>query len=271
MRVLEYGFGQEAVTKKVGAALKENHIVLIKNFPASKDRLTTFCANFGSFLPPYGTRIENIDDMVGDVWVNPNISTEERLLTEGNSELGPHTAHAWRVERPRFFGLLMIDPGWRDQEQGNNGESIFTHINDILAEIKIRFPESYSYDFRLLHTTSVELPVHHMEDEVANSPILFDIDNDKGIGVRYKGNTKELIAASIPLIPNGRAYYEALSRFYEVAEQTSQRIEIGLDAGDFVLLDNRRVMHARRTFPFSRTGPTGMEINPRYLYNIHIL
>lgn len=270
MQSIDYENGPEVVSEKAQAVLNQEHIVLVRNFPPSKDSLIAFCANFGSFLPPYGTRIENMEDMVGDVWVNADVEEQNRLLTEGNSELGPHTAHAWRVERPRYFGLLMIDPGWRDQDQGNNGESVFTHIDAVLSEMRKRYPDSFDKDFNLLRNTPVRLPISFMEDEIDNSPIIFDVDG-QGLGLRYKGNTKELIEQSADQIPDGRTYYQALSRFYESAQNATERIEIPLDSGDFVLVDNRRVMHARRPFPFSRMGVAGQEINPRHLYNIHIL
>ncbi len=269
--LIEYEGNRQSSLEQVGAVLQTNHFALIRNFPLSKDTLAAFCRNFGPLLPAYGTRIEGEEDIVGDVWVNADLNEQERLLTEGNSELGPHTAHAWRIHRPRYFGLLMINPGWRDQEAGNNGESIFTHIDDILSEMKRVYPESFNLDFKLLHETPVELQIRHAEDEIDHSPLLFDIE-DGGIGLRYKGNTLELIAEAIPTIPNGRAYHEALSRLYVTAQHTEARLEVSLEAGDFAFFDNRRIMHARNTFPFSRTGGNEVtEVNPRRLYNIHVL
>lgn len=203
------------------------------------------------------------------MWVNPNVSEQKRLRTEGNSELGLHTAKAWRIDRPRYFGLLIVNPGWRDQEPGNNGESIFTHIDDALSELRKTHPESFDNDFRLLHETPVRLPIHHAKDEIDYSPLLFDVE-DEGIGLRYKENTKELIAQAVSTIPNGEKYYEALSRFYEAAQHARGRLEIPLEAGNLVLLDNWRITHARNTFPFNRHEQDGsVVLNPRHLFNIH--
>lgn len=268
---IDYAQGIDNAVLQAEKELSMNEIVLIKNFPMSKDALAIFCSKFGILLSKDRGVVVTAEDAVGDVWINSNKDEKERLLTEGPLELKPHTAVSWRITRPKYFGLLMVDPGWRDEPPGNNGESNFIHLQDILGTMAQRNPESFENDYQLLRKIPVELRIKHRVDEIASSPLIFDLGELK-IGFRYKGNTPELIRALIPELPQGEEYYSAFTHFTEAMYNPSKKIEIPLEAGNLILLDNRTVAHARKPFIEKRVDEKGQTIfNSRHLYNIHIL
>lgn len=43
--LVEYEANDAGIVEKIGSVLQKNHLVLVKNFPPSKDSLATFCKN----------------------------------------------------------------------------------------------------------------------------------------------------------------------------------------------------------------------------------
>ncbi len=268
---IEYKPGPDFVdqTRQV---FHQEAVVLLRKFPTDKDLLVDFSRQLGPLMPGYRTVADSANGYIQEVRIRPDISPEERLATERDGELKPHTAHSWGLVRPQVFGLLMIDPGWRNQPPGNNGESILVRWKDIFLEMAERFPNSYEEDWAVLKSTNILFTAAHLQDSPANEPIIVELGSKYDIGVRYKENMLSVIERLIHQIPNGERYYQALLRFDEVAQTTSSRYEFPMEAGDLYLVDNRRVGHARRSFEAQRiSSDTQPVYNPRFLFNIHIL
>ncbi len=268
---IEYGLGVGAASDLARQALAANYIVKITGFPTDARELADFSRAFGPLMPKYHATGDTPEDYVGDVRYRTDIAPDERLATERDGELRPHTAKSWALERPRYFGLLMVDPGWIDQPPGMNGESVFVRASDAVQEMGQRFSDSAEEDLHLLTATPVKFTATHIVDEVATMPLLFPIDGGTTLGIRYKENMLSVLRSMASMIPKGRRYIEAVERLDD-ALQTAPCIETPLQQGDLVVLGNRAVAHARRPFQAERTDGTGqIEYSPRNLYNIHIM
>lgn len=267
---VDYRLGHETASELAKRALNGNHIVRVTHFPPTQQVLTDFSKAIGPLMPKYRATGDASEDYVGDVKFRPDISSKDRLATERDGELRPHTAKSWGLERPRYFGLLMVNPGWTDQQKGMNGESMFVRAQDAVVEMARRFPDTIEEDFRLLTTTPVSFTATHLPDDPAHMPILFPVD-DNTLGMRYKENMKDVLTRLGLTLPNGDRYVEAVERFDE-ALQTAPHIDIPLQAGELVIMDNRVVAHARKPFVSERLDDTEeVYYNPRHLYNIHMM
>lgn len=267
---IDYSLGSQFAFEKAKTALQKNQIARITNFPLDKAVLTNFASQFGSLLPKYRSTGNTPEDYVGDVMIRTDIPDAERLLTEGGSELRPHTAKSWSANRPAYFGLLMVDPGWIDQPFGLNGESRFVKAEDILHEMQKTFFETFIEDTDLLFTTPVSFTATHIQDQIASEPLLFSLGQQGMTGIRYKENMIEVIRQILPATTKDQRYLEALKRFDESA-QNAPHISLQLTSGDLILIDNRVVMHARNPFVSERLDEKGQrKYNPRHLFNIHI-
>lgn len=253
--------------------LAKEYLVLIRSFPPDKNIFTSFSGRLGSLMPSYRAKGNNsADDYVQEVRIRPDISPAERLSTEREGEFKPHTAKSWGITRPELFGLLMIDPGWRDLPFGNNGESILVRWREVFLEMSTRFPKNYQEDWNLLKGTNVTFTATHLKDPPANEPLITELSSPFDVGVRYKENMTDVIEKMLPNLPNGERYYQAILRFEEVARTTTARYEFPLETGDLYIVDNRRVGHARRPFDAYRINLDGQLVfNPRFAVNIHIL
>lgn len=268
---IEYKPGSTFVDQ-IRQMLHHEWVVLVRKFPTDKDLLVDFSRSLGPLMPGYRAAGNSADDYVQEVRIKPDISPEDRLATERDGELKPHTAHSWGIVRPQAFGLLMIDPGWRNQPPGNNGESVLVRWRDIFLEMSERFPNTYEEDWMVLKSTNILFTAAHLPDPPANEPIIAELGSTFDIGVRYKENMLSVIEKLIPEIPNGETYYQAFSRFDQVVQTTVSRYEFPMESGDLYLVDNRRVGHARKPFESQRmSSETQPVYNPRLLLNIHIL
>lgn len=151
-----------------------------------------------------------------------------------------------------------------------NGESIFVLIEDAVAEMQRLYPKTFGEDFLLLKNTSVKFTATHIKDEVVRMPILFPINENGTLGLRYKENMRTVIERITPPTGEGKRYVQALDRL-DKSLQEAPRIQVQLNSGDLIILDNRTVAHARNTFLSERIDSNGNIItSPRHLYNIHM-
>ncbi len=257
----------------VKEVIAQESLVLIKGFPIDKNAFVGFSKQIGSLMANYRAKGDgSADDYIQEVRIRTDIPPEERLSTERDGEFKPHTAKSWGVSRPELFGLLMINPGWRDNLYGNNGESFLVRWRDVFLEMSERFPDNYHDDWEFLKGTDVIFTATHLPDPPANEPLVTELSSPFDIGVRYKENMVSVIEKLIPTFPNGERFHQAVVRFEEVAKTTAARFEFSMEPGDSYFVDNRRVGHARRPFESYRVDSAGqMKYNPRLLLNIHIL
>ena len=68
------------------------------------------------------------------------------------------------------------------------------------------------------------------------------------IKVRFNNRSIDTVKLKPALI---KPFYEAYRHFAEILERPDQQIEFKLEVGDLLLLDNARVLHARKAFAAS--------------------
>ncbi|MBI4130189.1 TauD/TfdA family dioxygenase [Candidatus Roizmanbacteria bacterium] len=186
-------------------------IVRVVNFPPDMRTLVEFCSTFGPLMPKYRATGTAPEDYIGDVRIRTDIPPEDRLATERDGELRPHTAKSWGLQRPRYFGILMINPGWTNQSFGMNGESRFVRAGDAVDELQRRFPQTADEDFHLLTTTPVEFMATHIRDDVARMAIVFPVDSISTLGLRYKENMRDVLIRLAPPTLEGKRYVQAVT------------------------------------------------------------
>ena len=268
-RSIDYRLGLHLSSEEAKRIIDKNSIVKIINFPLDRRALADFGSTLGRLMPKHTDKANTIEDFIGIVRLRSDIEPEERFATQDNSELNPHTAHSWGIQRPRYFGLLMVNPGWRDETQGERGESMYVRLKDALEEMKKQFPETYEEDIQLLRYTKVEFFGKRKGANVSNMPILFPIDENGTLGFRYKENMLEDLEELTPFIPNGDRYFQAAQRFDKSLLSSSHIIQ--LTQGDLIILDNRLIAHARKPFVAERIDNLDqISQSPRLLYSMHV-
>ena len=251
--------------------LLESPFARIRNFPISKHQLADFCTRLGPLQPAYRSQGIEPADMIGDVCIRSDLATEDRHLTEDSGPLRLHTARSWGVNRPTYFGLLMIEPGWRDQPYGMNGESVFAIWRTILENMSKKFPGTFDRDLDLLTTIPLQFGATHLEGVVADEPIVFEVESKNSFGVRFKENMPRIVTETIEKLSGSDAYLQAFERFNETVQDTKAKSETVLESGDLVVFDNRLVAHGR--YPFLQAQITANDeviYNPRHMYNVYI-
>lgn len=262
---------QKEIIARAKICLEDTSILAINDFPPDPSALLDFSYNFGKPLLKYTKGETDVMDYVADIRLQPNISEDKRRPTQGNSEIKFHTAHSYIVVRPTYFALLMTDQGWLDQSKGNNGESLLIRWKDVIEEFKSRYPLTAEDDLQRLTTTSISYKPWYVEAEPANEPIMFYLP-EGDIGVRYWEGISSTTEESVETINEGYIYLQALKRFDEVVNTCQKTIEYQMDKNQLIVIDNRRVAHARKPFTATKIDTQGnKKINPRQVFTIHVL
>ncbi len=260
--------------QRVLETLRNSHIATIVNFPPDPDSYVSFARLIGTpMLKHSSTGGGGSMDYIGEVKFRPDIDEEKRMPTQGSEELTFHTARAYTTVRPRYFALLMADPGWRDQKPGLNGESLLVRWNDVMEEFVGEYPHTASSDLHRFMTTNIRYAPWYVKNGVANEPIM-KLSSEGDVEVRYWENIVPIMDELVKevVIDDGDAYFETLQRFDYVANTCSKTIEYPMAKGQLTIMDNRRIAHARYPFLASRLNDRGeMEHNPRKIYSVHIL
>jgi alpha-ketoglutarate-dependent taurine dioxygenase len=274
-RWIDYRAGGAAATAELAReAVARDSIAFVTGFPPDRRALAELGAAFGEVMRKYADAGDALEDRIGKVQLRRDIPPEERLDTQGSSELRPHTANAWAARRPRYFGLLMADQGWIDAPEGTRGESFFVSVRDALEEMARRFRDSFEADLDLLVGTPVEFFGNAVSrrrgTKVSRLPVLFPVDEEPGrLGIRYRESMLDTLCEVVDTVPDGGRWLQAVERL-DQAMETAHRVEVALQPGHLVVLDNRLVLHARRPFVAERPdGGGGTLANPRLLYSVH--
>jgi cysteine desulfurase/selenocysteine lyase len=181
------------------------------------------------------THFGRIEDLRPDNTTNAN--NDQRGYTTAPIEL--HTDQPFIAAPPRYQLLQAI-------VAAEGGDNAF--VDGHLAGEYLRARDAF--DHALLATTKVRF--HRRQrafESVIESPILSYPDTSNptlaGFQIRYSYFT----LAPHPL-PFARmsAFYRAHDRFARIVRNPSHQLIAKLEAGDFVLYDNHRVLHARKPF-----------------------
>ena len=249
----------ETLARRVAA----EGLTLARGFRLSLDHYLAVLSQLGHPLPYYGP--------------NPNEGTHPRhpavhrvRYDAADAERGAlhavdgcltlHSAQSLREPRPRFFSMLMIDPGWLDGAPGSNGETILVRWRDAFREMARRNPDSWRETVDILAS---DVP---LTDDV-RKPVVYRLADgrdefDMGVRVKYAMERNAALAES-------RAS-AALNELLDCAAAPGVIREGQLYSGDLLVLDNDRCGHGRRRVIGQRTDASGSTFNPRELWSVTV-
>jgi hypothetical protein len=259
--------------------VRTNHAAYVRNFPIDADHFVEFLSMFGEPLPNYGSKSEG--QATDSYRVHPVINQvryKERegagkFVHERGGELRAHSARSWRKQRPAYFSMLMVDPGWRDQEEGANGESILVRWRDALRLLAEQEPVQSVADLELLSRTRICFPANNVVEETSDLPLIYRLDDPEDeydYGVRLKVDILDKLDLLREYLDDVEAYAAAVRRFIEAANDPAVRISYPMDSGDLVFVDNNRFGHGRRSIVTARDQNGERALNPRELWSVTV-
>ncbi len=264
----------DALLAGTNTALASESLATIAHFPSDAEALVAFARQLGAPMLRRGTAAAAASSFVGDVRWRPDIEAAQRLPTQTASELSFHTARSFEVVRPRYFAMLMVDPGWIDGRPGTNGESLLVRWRDVIAEYHERYPDTADQDLGVLRRTRIAYRPWYLRDEPSHEPLLRDEGVDGDVEMRYWEDLLATLPEALQTVTSGEdaeAFATVIGRFDAVLNSAHAVIEHQMQAGQLTLVDNRRVAHARRPFVPNRVRADGtVEHNPRRLLTVHI-
>jgi gamma-butyrobetaine dioxygenase len=154
--------------------------------------------------------------------------------------LGLHTDNPYRDPVPGYQVLHCI------LAAADGGDSLFADGCAIAEHLQRADPEVFAV---LAHTP---VPFAYRARDVllqAERPLIQQGFSDEVIAVHYNNRS----IAPLPLAgPRLALYYDAYRRFARLLREPRFQLRTRLDAGDLVVFDNRRVLHARTSFSAAR-------------------
>ncbi|MFY1828655.1 TauD/TfdA family dioxygenase [Myxococcus fulvus] len=215
------------------ARLREEGAVVVRGFGKDTEALIDLFGAAG--LAVIETHFGRIEDLRTDNTTNRN--TDQLGYTDSAVQL--HTDQPF-LERPPRYQLLHCQ---RPAEQGGENSVV-----DGLAAA--RYLESLDAPaFELLR--AVPVTFHRKQaafEKVLVSPLL-DFDAPGGFRIRYSYFT--LAPHRVPFATM-EAWYRAYNRFATLVRDERHQLRFRLEAGDFLVYDNWRMLHARTSFTGAR-------------------
>ncbi|WP_299928914.1 TauD/TfdA family dioxygenase [uncultured Nocardioides sp.] len=243
----------------VAEAVTARGVARVAGFPGDANELVAFLAMVGPPLTYYGGDTGSHPDQAA-VW-RVRYEHEASLRGETHALEGPlavHSSQSLLEPRPHYFCMLMVNPGWQDNERGFNGESLLAPWAEAFKALDEENPD---YD-DLLHTLMNPIP---FPDGIAR-PLAYRLDDaydDHDLGVRLKSGLLAYLRDSQP----GTAALAATERFVDAARRTARTVQMA--AGDLVVLDNDRWGHGRHSvIGRRRDAKARVHTNPRELWSL---
>ncbi|WP_246357348.1 TauD/TfdA family dioxygenase [Pyxidicoccus fallax] len=215
--------------------LQETGALLVRGFGADTEALIDLFGREG--LSVIETHFGRIEDLRTDNTTNQN--TDQLGYTDSAIQL--HTDQPFLERPPRYQLLHCMRPADVGGDTGVvDGLAAARHLADIDAPA-----------FELLRTVPVTFHRKQKDFErVLVSPIL-DFDVHGGFRIRYSYFT---LAPYRRPFAEMEAWYRASNRFARLVRDERHQYRFRLEAGDFLIYDNWRMLHARTAF----SGPRWM-------------
>lgn len=250
----------ELLTRDMDVVLGKCGIVRVTNFPASAVQLIHLLKNLGTPLSYYG----------GDTGTHPDhdaiwrVSYDRAGAGRGEAHAidGPlalHSSQSLLEPRPRYFCMLMANPGWQDQQGGMNGRSLLVPWADALRSLSEAHPTDFAGMLKAL-LSGISYP-----DGITRS-VVYPIErkqHEYDYGVRLKSDLLKHLEENSP----DEQITKVVAALAEAAQRTARGVQLG--AGDLVVVDNNRWGHGRESvigqLPIEGGG---WNINPRELWSL---
>ncbi len=241
------------------AALKRTGVVRVRGVEPDAVALVEFLAPLGMVLGYYGGDAGTHPDHAGIWKVRYEPSAAER--GEGHAvdgDLPVHSSQSLRAERPPFFAMLMVNPGWQNLAPGLRGESLLVRWSDALAELARESGDAASV--RQAALSPVSFP------DGTRRSVAYELPNPRhelDLGVRLKSDLLQHLRDSEPAAAS-TSFVESL---VAAGAQTARQLQMA--AGDLVVIDNNRWGHGRRGVVGRATSEGGRSVvNPRELWSL---
>lgn len=188
--------------------------------------------------------VEAVANLVGDLGESAytrifDLTPSSKTRTMGNTfkEVPPHTDEAFRYSPPGVNVLGCVRPA------NDGGESILVDGFEAAAQLRASDPEAfdllsrYAQDFNRIH--------HGSLDQRGRQPMIVLDDRGAVVGIRFHTRSAGPLNLPMDII---EPYYAAHRLLCERIFDPANQLRFELDAGDAVLFDNHRVLHARTAF-----------------------
>jgi len=229
----------EALTAACLGRLAAHGAVLVRGFsgrrPPEGETETLIEAFQSAGLTVIATHFGRIEDLRTDNTTNAN--TDQLGYTDAPVDL--HTDQPFIDKPPRYQMLQCVRPA----QMG--GDSALCD-----AEAAARYLASIDEEaYRLLTTVPVRFHRKQKEFESVWEGPLLDLRGPSGFQVRYSYFTYAPFQRPFAEM---EAWYRAYGRFARLVRDSAHQYRARLEAGDFVLYDNYRMLHARTGFSGAR-------------------
>jgi hypothetical protein len=262
---------QESCADKVRSQVALHDIALVKEFPTEVEKFVSFLGELGQVLENYEVGAGYGTPQGAYRFINRvRIDPRGKLLHNCAGALPPHSARSWAIQRPRFFAMLMVDPGCQLGPEGSNGETLLVRWQDALRILQ-QESQDFKQDLELLSRVALPFSANRVREMASHAPLIYglpDRRHELDYGVRWKYDLREKVEALLPDAIR-TAYLAAVQRLYDVLGDLRVQRQGQLQSGDLVVVDNNRVAHGRRTVRAQRLSDGGA--NTRELWSAAIL
>jgi gamma-butyrobetaine dioxygenase/trimethyllysine dioxygenase len=207
--------------------------VVVRGHGADTEALIAALAADG--LAVVETHFGRIEDLRTDNTTNRN--TDQLGYTDSAVEL--HTDQPFLERPPRYQVLHCMQPAeWGGDNAVADGRAAARHLESLDAEA-----------FELLCTVPVRFQRRQKAFEALHVGPVLRFSGEGGFSIRYSYFTMD--PHRVPFA-RMEAWYRAYDRFARLLRDPRSQYRFRLEAGDFLLYDNHRMLHARTRFGGSR-------------------
>lgn len=220
----------ETERRTLHAAVSELGFVLLKGLGTDHDGIAKLADEIGYLRE---THYGKFFDLI--------TRAEPQILTDLAGPILPHTDEAYRRVPTGINIFHCIKPS-----PDGGGISQLVDAHNVAKILREQHPEAYELLTRV--------PVQHqrrIEDQAITSDLPAIVLDHSGEVVEVRLNERTMTAIRVDAGLMERTY-EALRTAFRVAYEPAQRIEYTMEAGDALLFDNLRVLHARTGYSGDR-------------------
>ena len=232
LRFAEYGSFTQ-LREACLAGLATHGAVVVRSAGTDTERLIEELA--GSGLELFSSHFGRIEDLRTDNTTNAN--TDQLGYTDAAVDL--HTDQAFLAEPPRYQILHCMRPA---DEGGENrlvdGRQAARHLRSVDA-----------HAYALLTTVAVRF--HRVQKAFTSLHVAPIVELRDGAFFRVRSSYFTMDPHHLPFAEM-EAYYRAYNRFAAIVNEPRHQVRALLGAGDFLLYDNFRTLHARTAFTGAR-------------------
>ena len=210
-------------------AVRDEGIAVLENVPTEPGKILEVASEIGCVRPTYwGTcnDIKSIADPETDAFTNL------RIL--------PHTDLSYFASPPAYliFHYLTV--------ASVGGENHLIDGFKIAEVLRQEAPEK----FKLLSTLPVQFRFQYTDADLIGQGEIINLDCLGAVkSIRFSSRAIQPFNFPSELV---KPYYEAYRTFMEMCNSDQYRIHVKFNSGDFVILDNHRVLHGRTQYTGER-------------------